>query len=86
MFPFSETHPPTFNGADLLFSCCEKDVSNVNTISPPLLCVKFPETTKLAPELMFTLALLFKFPSTSVTVFPLTTISPVIVSVPLFGV
>ena len=73
---------PTFNGDDLLLFCCGL---KVNTIFPPWLCVKFPEITILDPEEMFKFALLFKFPSTSVVVFPLKTISPVFVSVPLFG-
>ena len=48
--------------------------------------MKFPETKKLDPEEMFTLELLFKFPWMSVVVFPLKTISPMFVSVRLFGV
>ena len=48
--------------------------------------MKFPWIRTVDPEEMFKLALLFKFPLTKVVVFPLTTISPVFVSVPLFGV
>ena len=77
-------HPFTFNGVDLLF-CCEEE-SNVKTICPPGLCVKFPSTTITAPDDTFKLALFFKFPTTNVVVFPLNKISPVFVSVPLFGV
>ena len=78
-----ETHPPTLNGDDLLLFCCEL---KVNTICPCELCVKFPWIKTVDPEEMFKLALLFKFPLTKVVVFPLKTISPVFVIVPLFGV
>ena len=84
MFPLIETHPPTFNGDGLLLFCCGL---KLNTICPPELCVKFPViTTTSDPEEIFKLALFSKFPWMSVVVFPLTTISPVFVSVPLFGV
>ena len=82
IFPLIETHPPTFNGDDLLLFCG----LNVNTICPPELCVKFPEITILDPEEMFKFALFSKFPWTSVVVLPLKIISPAFVSVPLFGV
>ena len=36
--------------------------------------MKFPETIILDPEEMFKVALLFKFPSTNVVVFPLRTL------------
>ena len=84
MFPFIETHPPTFNGDDLLLLlCCGL---KVKTICPCEFCVKFPAITIVDEEEMFKFALLSRFPCTSVIVFPLTTISPVLVSVPLFGV
>ena len=57
----------------------------MNTICPPELCVKFPKITIVDEEEMFKLALLLKFPWMSVVVFPLKTISPVFMSVPLFG-
>ena len=84
IFPLIETHPPTFNGDDLLllFCCALK----LNRICPCEFCVKFPAIKTLAPEEMFKFALFSKFPWTSVVVFPATTISPVFVSVPLFGV
>ena len=63
MFPLIETHPPTFNGDDLLFEEeLEDDGLKVNTICAPELCAKFPETTKLDEEEMFKLALFSKFP------------------------
>ena len=86
MFPLIETHPPTFSGDDLLLLLLLDCGLNVNTICPPEVCVKFPETTILDPEEMFKLALLFKFPSINVVVFPLKTISPLFVIVPFFGV
>ena len=58
----------------------------MNAISPCDVCVKFPEIKTDDPEEMFKLALFFKFPSIRVVVFPLKTISPVLVSDPLFGV
>ena len=58
----------------------------MNTICPCGVCEKFPETIILDPEEMFKFALLSKFPWINVVVFPLTIISPVFVSVPLFGV
>ena len=58
----------------------------MNTICPPEFCVKFPETKRLDPEEMFKFALFSKFPWMNVVVFPFTTISPLFVSVSLFGV
>ena len=83
MFPLIETHPPTFNGDELLLFCFGL---KVNIICPVVLCVKFPETKKLDPEEKFKFALLLKLPSTNVVVFPLKTISALFVIVPLYGV
>ena len=63
MFPLIETHPPTFNGDDLLFEeQLEDDGLKVNTICPCGVCAKFPETTILEEEEMFKVALFAKLP------------------------
>ena len=63
MFPFIETHPPTFNGVDLLFEEeLEDDGLKVNTICACELCAKLPKTTKLDEEEMLKFALFSKFP------------------------
>ena len=55
----------------------------MNTVCPPELCVKFPETTILDPEEeIFKFPLLFKFPSTSVVELEEMMISALFVSVP----
>ena len=59
MFPLIETHPPTFNGDDLLLFCCGL---KVNTICPPELCVKFPVMAIVDEEEIFKFALFSKFP------------------------